>query len=503
MKILSVSQLREADRFTIEEEGVPSLELMERAATQCFEWVTKRFRGNAPFVIFCGRGNNGGDGLALARLLRGSGRNVRVLILEHTDHSSDDWKHNLERLKKTGYDPEHIILTDVFPEVPQDAILVDAVLGSGLRSVVKSLVAEFTEYWNELPNRKIAIDIPTGLFGDSNEENDLSKVARADHTLTFQVPKISFLLPETGELCGEVIVLKIGISTKFFEEVDSKYFFTSAEDLKPLLKHRNKFAFKNQMGHGLIVAGSYGKFGACVLASRAFLRSGAGLLTVHIPEKGLNILQTAVPEAMVIPDRNEKMITEMRPPEGFQAVGIGPGIGVNYATRSALQGFFKDHKEPVVLDADALNLIAEHRELIDMIPRNSILTPHIGEFRRLTGVETRGFETLETLIKVAETSRTIVVLKGPYTAIADPYGYIHFNSSGHPAMATAGSGDVLTGMITSFMARGYEAIDAARLGVYIHGRAGEIAAENRGTESVVASDIIRAIPKAMMELYSM
>lgn len=501
MKILNVKQIREADAYTIEQEGVPSIELMERAASGAAHFLLDHFPRINHWVVFSGKGNNGGDGLAMARNLVSAGKRVSVYIIEHTDSTSPDFKENLKRVEVLSIDLHHIKYSDPFPEISPKAGLIDAVLGSGIDHVLRGLVEEFVQYWNALPNLRIAIDIPTGLFGDDNSENDLNKVAVADHTLTFQMPKLAFMQPSSGALAGFIHIIDIGLSRKFLDTADTPFYYTLAKDLIPNLRHRNRYDYKNKMGHGLLVAGAYGKMGACVLSSKAFMRTGAGLLTVHVPQCGYNILQHAVPEAMVESDRNDKMITELPLKIPFQAIGFGPGIGTNYATRTTLAHLFKTYNRPVVLDADALNLIAEHPELLVDIPHNSILTPHPGEFERMSQGQDPYANQWKVLREYAVKYHIIVVFKGPNSAIAAPDGKIYFNSTGTPALATAGSGDVLTGIITSLLARGYEPLMAARMGVYLHGRAGELAEVKLGMESVIAQDIIDFIPEAMKELY--
>lgn len=368
-------------------------------------------------------------------------------------------------------------------------------LGSGLNNPLHGLLKNVSNFINELGCFTIALDVPTGLFAESNVDNNLENVVAADITLTFQAPKLSFLLPNTGNCVGELIVLDIGLHERYIQEVQATHFFTTETDITDVFKLRSKFSHKGNNGHGVIVGGSLGKIGAPILSARSCLRSGAGLVSAQIPSCGITSFQSSVNEAMVEAAQgvNELKYVNYSDSKDY---GIGPGLGTSEVTKKALLNFLEEANNPLVLDADALNMLSESK-LWDLVPANSILTPHLGEFTRMTGAANDDFDRLEKAKSFANKHGAIVVLKGAYSTIVSPQQEVYFNSTGNSGMATAGSGDVLTGVITSFLAQGYRPLNAAILGVYFHGLAGDLAAEEKGISGLIATDIIESLPEAI------
>ena len=494
MKILTAQQIREADNYTIVHEPISSIDLMERAAQKCVEWLMKRFDSTTHFTIFCGVGNNGGDGLAIARMLSQNNYKVQVFIVEFSKNYSADFVVNLERLKKLNVKIELLNETNNEFAISTETIVVDAIFGLGLNKPVAGFVVEIIHQINQ--NTVVAIDIPSGMFSENNEGNDLKNVVKATHTLTFQQPKLAMMFPQYAEAFGEIELIDIGLSADFILRQETTYYFTTKQDVKELVLPRQKFSHKGTYGHALLISGSKGKMGAAVLSSRACLRSGVGLITVHVPTVGLATLQTAVPEAMCSTDEENSYFTAIKNTEKYNAIGVGPGIGLEKQTQNGLKLLIQNTELPMVIDADALNILAVNKTWIAFLPNNSILTPHPKEFERLVGKWNSDEERLQLQRDFAVKHQLIIVLKGAHTSVALPSGKVHFNSSGNAGMATAGSGDVLTGIITSLLAQGYEPKYAAILGVYLQGIAGDLAKEDIGEISLIASDIVEQLPKA-------
>jgi len=491
MKILNSQQTREWDAFTIVNEPILSIDLMERASKSLFSWIVGHYNNTASFVIFAGSGNNGGDALALARLLHYDGYlNLKVVLLKIGDKLSVDCETNLDRLtSNTNVSITPIDEGDDFPEITPDDIVIDGIFGSGLTRPVLGYWASLIHYINNNSYEIIAIDLPSGLYGENNLENVGEKI-RAQFTLTFQLPKLAFFFADNYDYIGKWIVLDIDLHSNFLQNIEVAQFLTDHEDIVNLVKHRKTFAHKGTYGHVFLIAGSYQKMGAAVLAAKSCLRSGVGLVTVHVPETGRQIIQTAVPEAMVCIDETEMNYCGTERLEKYSAIGIGPGIGKKQSMQNALKRILENSANPIVLDADALNILAENKEWIEMLPKNAVLTPHPGEFDRLTYSHKTSFERYKTQLEFSKKYKIVLVLKGAYTSITDAEGNTFFNSNGNPGMATAGSGDVLTGIILSLLAQGYKPIDAAKIGVFLHGLAGDLAADEMGFEALIASDII-------------
>lgn len=501
MQILSGEQLYKADKITVENQQIDSIDLMERAGSQIFEWLNDRLQGaSVPIHIFCGIGNNGGDGLVVGRLLIEHGYQVVVYVADFSDNRSQDFLHNYDRIKKVANDVPVMIKGECdFPEINTEDIVIDAIFGIGLNRSPEGWVKKLIAYLNETEAFILSIDIPSGLFANKALEDEAT-VFKANHTLTFQASKLAFFLPKTAPFVSSFEVLDIGLDYEFLNNIEPLAHLITRLDAQQSYIHRDKFGHKGSYGHALIVGGSYGKIGAAVLASRAAFRIGAGLVTAFVPKCGYNILQTTIPEAMVITDKEDEFITEITTDFEPTAIGIGMGIGKNKATVEAIKTLFQNQKNPMVIDADALNIISENKNILKLLPKKSILTPHPGELKRLIGDWKDDYEKLEKVKKFAKKYDVVVIIKGAYTTTVYD-GMIYINNTGNPGMGTAGSGDALTGVITGLLCQGYDILLAAIFGVYLHGLAGNIAADKMGYEAIMASDIIDNLGEAYMELF--
>ena len=475
---------------------------MERAAIQLTDSIVAEWDKDMKVVVFAGPGNNGGDALAVARMLAVRGYNVSTWLFNTSGRLSDDCKKNRDRLKDVKQVASFVVVTDEFdpPTLDAQTLVVDGLFGSGLNKPLTGGFASLVKYVNTSPAKVVSIDIPSGLMTESNEYNVKSNIMKADVTLTLQQPKLSFLFPENQQFIGHVEVLDIGISQEGIDKTDAQFYILEKSDITPCLKRRDQFAHKGSMGHALLVAGSRGMAGAAMLAAKACLRTGVGKVTVHTPACNTLPLQIGVPEVVLDVDSDTNVVSEAVDTDCFKAMGIGPGLGTNENTAIAVIGQMRRAQCPIVVDADALNILAAHKAWLQQIPVGAILTPHIGEFDRLEGVSTDSYERLSKAMLLAERQHAYIVLKGHYTAIITPGGRVLFSPTGNPGMATAGSGDVLTGIITALLARGYTQGEACAIGTYLHGLAGDIAARSLGEESLIASDIINSLPMAFKEL---
>jgi len=500
MKILSAEEIRLWDQYTMAHEPVSSIDLMERAAGKCTDWLLEHYPDASSFGIFCGKGNNGGDGLAIARMLMEKDRVVTIYILEFGHKGTDDFQSNLARLHKLPHTDIHFIQSEAhFHPFPPGQIIIDALFGSGLNRALEGVTKNLVNHINASGCGIIAIDIPSGLFVDKSSIGNTT--IKAAHTLSFQCYKPAFLFAENDAAVGEVELLDIGLHEGFPASLQGKYELVDDTLIRAVYKPRKRFAHKGHFGHALLVAGSYGKSGAAVLAAKACLRSGAGLLTCHVPQSGYTVLQTAVPEAMVSCDRDSSILTTIETDlVGFDAIGIGPGIGTASETKMLLREIFDSYRSPLVLDADALNIIASQKDLLKLVPAGCILTPHPKEFERLFGPSSNDFDRVQLALEKSKELNCIIVLKGHYSFIATTDGRGFFNGTGNPGMATAGSGDVLTGILTGLLAQGYSSVETAILGVYLHGLAGDIAAREFSMESMIAGDITWSLGKAFLQI---
>ncbi|MBL7699918.1 MAG: NAD(P)H-hydrate dehydratase [Chitinophagaceae bacterium] len=498
MKIFNTEQIRKWDEYTITHEPIASIDLMERAAKACFDWLIDHKYKNRSFSIFCSKGNNGGDGLALARMLSYTGHNVAVFILEFGYMGTNDFQANLARLHETEANISFISSKENIRGIRENDVVIDAVLGSGLNRPLDGLTAEVVEHINQSGNEIIAIDIPTGLFVDKSAGAGV--VIHATHTLSFQCYKLAFLIKENQQFVGELHVLNIGLHEEFLNNTSSNYTLVDGTLAHQLLKPRKKFSHKGDYGHGALIVGSTGLMGAAVLCAKAFMRSGAGKLTCHIPAEGNVIMQISVPEAMSKIEKGNDHIASVSSLEKYDAVGIGPGINLYDSHSKLLASVFKEYRKPMVIDADALNVLSKSPELLKQVPSFSILTPHTREFERLFGSQASDFNRIEIALEKAKGLNVIMVLKGPYTFIATPGGMGYFNNSGNPGMATGGTGDVLTGLITGLLCQGYPPEHAAILGVYVHGLAGDLAAFSLSQQAMTAGDVIDYLGEAFKAL---
>ena len=492
MKIFSAAQIKKWDAFTIANEPISSINLMERAATACYRWINHTYTANH-FRIFCGKGNNGGDGLAIARLLIQNNCRVTVYILEFGNIGTGDFQTNLEKLHQFSTDIHFIQSPEFFPLLNHEDIIIDAILGNGLNKPLEGISAALVNHINQSKAAVIAIDLPTGLYADKSSTGNT--IIKANHTLSFQNYKLAFLLSVNENYCGDVHILNIGLHKKFEEEESTDFELIDKDIIKNIYKPRTKFAHKGTYGHAALLCGSNGMMGAAVLSAGVCLRSGVGKLTVYIPKCGYNILQTTVPEAMCIVAGEEYLLSASEI-EKYDAVGIGPGIGLHQSHAALLKEIFQKINKPMVIDADALNIMAQNKELLKSIPPLSILTPHPKEFEHLFGKTENNFERIQLSSEKSKELNIYIILKGHYSFISTPEGKGFFNSTGNAGMATAGSGDVLTGILTGLLAQGYSSLASSLLAVYLHGSAGDIAASKFSMEAMIAGDIVHCLGDA-------
>ena len=502
MKIFTSTQIHELDRYTIENEPIPSLDLMERAAKALTQAITEMYSVTTPVVVFAGPGNNGGDALAVARLMADKNYQVSVYLFNINGNLSPDCAANKQRLQENKRIRQFVEVIEEFnpPALEANMLVIDGLFGSGLNKPLAGGFASLVKYINSSPAQVVAIDIPSGLMTEDNTYNVRANIVRADHTLTLQQVKLSFLFPENQQFVGNLRVLDIRLSKEGMRKLESQYTMVEENDVRQLMLPRSPYAHKGQMGNALLIAGSYGMAGAAILAARACMRAGVGKVTVNSPKRNLPLLQVAVPEAIVQNSLEETYFAEAVDTEDFNALGIGPGLGQSEQTAIAMIAQLRRTQCPIVVDADALNILANHRAWLQQLPQDIIMTPHPKELDRLEGHSADSYERLTKASNLAERLKGYIVLKGHHTAICCPGGHILFNSTGNAGMATAGSGDVLTGIITGLLARGYKPQDACIVGVYLHGLAGDIAAHDLGEESLTASDIINCLPRAFKRL---
>lgn len=501
MKIFTASQIKACDAYTIYASGITSADLMERASVACTEWITANFPKDTIFIALCGSGNNGGDGLAITRMLHNMGYGAKAFLLKFSDNLSEDCNANLEKLQNIDASLVEIILPGTFiTDIPQNIVIIDAILGTGLNRSVEGWIADFITHINALPNKKVSIDIPSGMPAD-NIPNNETEILTADFTLSFQLFKRSFLHPETGKFAGKIELLDIDLHPTFISSTHTNYQTIDTEKITSIYKPRSPFTHKGDYGNALLVGGSIGMMGAIVLTTKAALHAGAGKVKALLPQIGYNIIQTAIPEAMCAVS-GENHISKIAGWSETDSIGIGPGLGMHEYTIRAFTDFIEAVKQPVVIDADALNILGKHPELIHKVPAGSILTPHSKEYERLFGKSVNSMQQLEHARTQAMRHNIYIVLKGHHTAIVTPEGECWYCTDGNAGMATGGSGDVLTGIITGLLAQGYDSYAASILGVYIHAKAGDFAAQNNGLEGMIAGDIINNIGRVWKEIES-
>lgn len=500
MKILSPSQIYQADLATIKNDKISSLDLMERVGKLCCDWILNNdiSKSNPIFYIFCGVGNNGGDGLVITRLLHVAGFKLKSFIVNFSDKRSADFNSNLERLEQLNFQPINIKSIADFQIIEKDVIVIDAIFGLGLKYSPKGFTKGLIKHLNHSKNYILSIDFPSGLFADETVL-DKESVVKAYHTLTFQCPKLAFLLPENQEFTKSWEVLDIGLNEDFINSLSASSEIILQSTILTFYKKRTVFSHKGTYGHSLLIGGSYGKIGSMILALKAANKIGSGLVTGLIPECGYQIVQSQVPEAMCITS-GKKHLLNFDNHINANTIGIGMGMGLEFETQDAFLAFLAKNKNPLVIDADALNCLSKHPEALNLMPKNSILTPHPKELERLIGTWKNDYEKLEKLKSFSKIHQVIVVLKGAYTIVVNR-DYLYFNTTGNQALATGGSGDVLSGILTGLLAQNYEPQQAAIFGVYLHGLTADIAIKEELTyETFVASDIINYLPKAFKQL---
>lgn len=500
MKIFSAAQIQACDAQTILAEGIQSIDLMDRAASKCVDWIREHFSKDMLFIVLCGTGNNGGDGLAITRLLHQKGYGAKAFQLRLNEHISEPCQEQQRRLLSLEKHLHTMVEPDTYiTDLPQNIVIVDALLGIGINKPISGWLANFIKNINKLSNRKIAIDIPSGMTPDAVPDPE-STVLHADDTLSFQFYKRIFLHPESSPYAGNIHILDIGLDAQYIQNTHSIYSIAEPNDIKQIFTKRHRFTHKGTYGNALLIGGSYGKTGAILLSTKAALRAGAGLVTTLAPTCSLPILQTAIPEAMCQTSGADyiELIDDV---EKYNAIGMGPGMGTDERTAQALSTFLESSGKPLVIDADALNILANHKELLSRLPNGSILTPHPKEFNRLFGENTTSMIQLDHARIQAMRYNLNIVLKGHHTAIINTEGECVYNMTGNAGMATGGSGDVLTGIITALLAQGYAPDKAAMLGVYLHGLAGDLATQDLSEEALIASDIIQYLGKAFQHLH--
>ena len=501
MKILSPAQIYEADQATIKNFPISSTDLMEKAGSKCYEWIIKQFPDPSRHIhVCCGMGNNGGDGLVIARLLLEKGFQVQTYLICFSEKRSDDFKVNLTRLTEMKASIKEVRQGDDFPVIHKEDLIIDAIFGIGLKRSPKGFTKDYIQHMNASGATLISIDIPSGLFAASQVQ-DKEAVVKSNYALSFQVPKLAFLLPDHQSYIKYWKILDIELDPAYLEKVESMHHFVDHKFITDFIKTRKRFSHKGTYGHSLLMGGSFGKVGAMILASKAALKAGSGLVSTYIPKCGYTAMQTSNPEVMVEVD-DEKYLQFFNVKTKPDAIGIGPGLGTHLKTKKGFVEFVMHCKIPMVIDADGLNIISEYDDLLKIIPKDSILTPHPKEFQRLVGSWTDDYEKIAKQIDLSSKLQCVVVLKGAYSSIACN-GKLYFNSSGNPGLATAGSGDVLTGIITGLLAQGYTSLQAAILGVYIHGRSADIGiASTESMESLTAMDCITYLGKVFKEFNS-
>ncbi len=503
MKIFTSAQLKELDQYTIAHEPIRSIDLMERAAKTLTRAIMEQWTPQTPVVVFAGPGNNGGDALAVGRMMAEQGYHVSVYLFNTTGKLSEDCDKNRKRLQDCRKVKEFVEVVDEFdpPKLSAETLVIDGLFGTGLSKPLAGGFASLVKYINQSPAYILSIDVPSGLMTEDNSYNVRANMIKADQTLTIHQRKLAFLFPENQQFVGKLRILDIRLSEEGAERIDAQFTMLDEADVAKKLRPRDKFAHKGNMGTAMIIAGSQGMAGASILATRACLRSGVGKAIVHIPRRLNDILQISVPEAIVDTDADEKYFTEATDTSYVDAVCIGPGLRQQESSAIALISQIRRTTVPIVLDADALNILANHRAWLQQLPGGIVMTPHPKEFDRLNGSPCAdSYERLSRARSMAEHQKAYILLKGHYTALCMPDGRVVFNTTGNAGMATAGSGDVLSGIITGLLARGYGQADACMLGMYLHGLAGDLAAADLGQESVTASDLIAYLPRAFRRL---
>lgn len=502
MKIFPTEKIKKIDRYTIDYEPIASIDLMERAASAITREIIDQWDNRRQVVVFAGPGNNGGDALAVARMLTQGGYTVDSYLFNPKNHLSPDCAINRERLKKSNAKLHEVINEFVPPRLHKDMLVIDGLFGSGLQRPLENAYASVVQYINASGAIIVSIDIPSGMMGEDNRFCSRQNIIHPALTLTLQFPKLAFFTSEECPLTGNWKILDIGLHHDIIEKEDTPYYYIQPAEVAEWIKKRERFSDKYDYGHLLVVAGSRGMAGAASMTARAALHSGAGLVSIHSAARCETILQTALPEAIFEADDNENHISDIQLTRRYNSIAIGPGLGTHTDTREAFIRLLPQLTYHIVVDADALNLMQGNATTLSLLPRQSIITPHHREFDRLFGESTTQYERLQKAVEMSRHYQIVIVLKGAHTAIVSPEGKIYFNGTGNPGMATAGSGDTLTGIIGALLCQRYEPLKAAILGVVLHGLAGDIAARNESEEYIIAGDICRCLGQAFQELHA-
>lgn len=500
MKIFTTNQVKTLDRYTITNEPIASVDLMERAAERLLELMVDQFSKGEVFYIFVGPGNNGGDGLAVARMLSCIGKKIYVFLLTLPDDLSPDALINYRRLSKAMGPSIGVLESGNLPDIPDEAIVVDAIFGSGLNRPIEGLAREVIHHINRYKNTIVAIDIPSGLPGEDCGSVPEDAIIRADYTYTLEFPKVSFFFPENARFVGAWTIVPIGTHPKAIERTKSNYTYLLMQNVAKLIPERPFFGHKGTFGHLLVVAGSKGMMGASMLVGKGAYRSGAGLVTCHVPFGQGIVLQIGIPEVLVQEDISTTCFTTIQDIDKYDAISVGPGIGQGNETAIALEQLFRNANVHMVIDADAINLMVEHPQLQELLPANSVLTPHPKELERLVGKWSNSFERIVKQRDYAIQHKVVLLCKGANTTVALPSGELIFNSSGNSGMATGGTGDVLAGIVGGLLAQGFTPVDSALIGVFVHGLAGDIAATKVSKQSLMASDILNFLGDAWLTI---
>lgn len=510
IKAATSQEMMDIDRTAIERYGIPGTELMERAGLACVDKINEIYKLSNVYVL-CGGGNNGGDGFVIARILHGEGRNVKVFLSVPASKLKGDAKINYVRAKKSGVEilPVKNFLTISSKIFTQNSIIIDALFGTGLSKDVRPPISDVIDKVNKLSSPVLSVDIPSGISSDTGQV--MGSAIKADHTVTFGIPKRGHLLYPGAEYTGSLSIADIGFPQKLLTSSKIKVNLIQRSDALSLMPKRPKDSHKGRYGHVLIVAGSRGKTGAALMAAKACLRTGAGLVTIGIPGSLVDTFQRRVTEEMILPlpDKGNGTLSSSAAPvilkflkKRGSVLAIGPGLSNDKEISELVCDLIKGSAAPIVIDADGLNVMAGKTSILKRSGAPVILTPHSGEMARLLygKVEDLQGDRINTAVSFAKKTKTYIVLKGAPTLTAIPSGDAFINSTGNPGMATAGTGDVLTGMISAFLAQGLSPKDASLLGVYMHGLAGDVAAAEKGEHSLIASDIIKAIPSAFRSI---
>lgn len=501
MKIFTTQQIKEAEESTIKKQGITFLDLMERAGTAVFNWLHERLQGNPVQIhVFCGVGNNGGDGMVVARHLLTHGYTVKVYVVNYSEKRSELFLDNLERVKELKHWPSILHDGDELPTIGADDVVIDCIFGNGLHRTPASWIASLIQHINNSKAFTLAVDIPSGLYTDKVPEDEKA-VIYANHTLSFEFPKLTFFLTQTAKYTNNWELLPIGVDSEYVFQTKTSTVLVTKNDVLSLYQPRQKFSHKGTYGHVLVVGGSYGKIGAPILSTKAALHVGAGLVSAFVPKCGYQIVQTAIPEAMVKTCMHEEYISEIQVDFNPTAIAIGVGLGTKDVTKNGFTKFLETNTLPLVVDADGINILSEEPQLLAVLPKDTVLTPHPKEFKRLVGEWTDDIDKIEKAKAFSKQYNVILVLKDAHTIVVYQEE-LYINTTGNPGMATAGSGDALTGMIAGLIAQQYTPLQAAIFGVYLHGSAGDIAVQTEGYQALTAGILIEHIGKAYLQLFA-